>query len=65
MSLPYPEPGVRLIKRENIDDFVGLMGEYRNELSEAVANLDCHYAPKIAKGNRLTLFGFVSPSRRK
>jgi hypothetical protein len=54
MSLPYPEPGVRLIKRENIDEFVGLMEEYRNELSEAVANLDLHYGElKIAAAERL------------
>ena len=54
MSLAYPEPGVRLIKRENIDEFVGLMEEYRNELSEAVANLDRHYGElKVAAAERL------------
>src|SRR3954470_21278499 len=43
MSLPFPEPGVRLIRRDKIDEFVGLMEEYKNELAEAVSNLDRHY----------------------
>lgn len=43
MSLPFPEPGVRLIRRDKIDEFVGLMEEYKVELGEAVANLDNHY----------------------
>jgi hypothetical protein len=54
MSLPFPEPGVRLIKREKIDEFVGLMEEYRVELAEAVANLDGHYGElKVAAAERL------------
>jgi hypothetical protein len=54
MSLGYPEPGVRLIKREKIDEFVGLMEEYRHELAEAVANLDRHYGElKVAASERL------------
>src|SRR3954465_930484 len=43
MSLPFPEPGVRLIRRDKIDEFVGLMEKYRSELAESVANLDRHY----------------------
>jgi hypothetical protein len=43
MSLPFPEPGLRLIRRDKIDEFVGLMEEYRAELAEAVTNLDDHY----------------------
>jgi hypothetical protein len=54
LSLAYPEPGVRLIKREKIDEFVGLMEEYRVELAEAVANLDRHYGElKVAAAERL------------
>jgi hypothetical protein len=54
MSLAYPEPSVRLIKREKIDEFVGLMEEYRVELAEAVANLDHHYGElKVAAAERL------------
>jgi hypothetical protein len=54
MSLPFPEPGLRLIRRDKIDEFVGLMEEYRNELVEAVANLDRHYGElKSAASERL------------
>jgi hypothetical protein len=54
MSLPFPEPGVRLIRRDKIDEFVGLMEEYRVELAEAVANLDSHYGElKSAASERL------------
>ena len=54
LSLPFPEPGVRLIRRDKIDEFVGLMEEYRNELAEAVVNLDRHYGElKMAAADRL------------
>jgi hypothetical protein len=54
MSLPFPEPGVRLIRRGKIDEFVGLMEEYRTELADAVANLDRHYGDlKVAAAERL------------
>jgi len=43
MSLPFPEPGVRLIRRDNIDEFLGLLEAYRGDLADAVANLDHHY----------------------
>ena len=43
MSLPFPEPGVRLIRRDQIDEFVSLLEAYRGELADAVANLDRHY----------------------
>src|ERR1700761_9584679 len=36
MSLPFPEPGVRLIRRDRIDEFVSLLEEYKSELAEAV-----------------------------
>jgi hypothetical protein len=54
MSLSFPEPGVRLIKREQIDEFVGLLTDFRAELVEAVANLDRHYGDlKAAAAERL------------
>ena len=43
VSLPYPEPGVRLIRRDGIDEFVGRMTRFQSELQEAVAVLDAHY----------------------
>ena len=52
--LPFPEPGVRLIRRDKIEEFVGLMEEYRAELADAVANLDRHYGElKAAAAERL------------
>ena len=43
MSLPYPEPGIRLIRQDRIDDFAAKMSEFQEELSEAVATLDRQY----------------------
>jgi hypothetical protein len=54
MSLPFPEPGVRLIRRDKIDEFVSLMEEYKDELAGAVANLDNYYGDlKAAAADRL------------
>jgi hypothetical protein len=43
MSLPYPEPGIRLIRQQKIDQFTAKMREFQGELSEAVQALDCQY----------------------
>jgi hypothetical protein len=43
VSLPYPEPGVRLIRRDRIDEFVEYMTGFQGELEAAVAVLDSHY----------------------
>lgn len=54
MSLPYPEPGVRLIRQDRIDEFTGRMRDFREELAESVENLDRHYHDlKIAARQRL------------
>ncbi len=42
-SLPYPEPGIRLIRQDGISDFAAKMREFQDELAEAVQNLDGHY----------------------
>lgn len=53
-SLPYPEPGVRLIKQDQIEPFNQQMLEYRDELNQAVADLDEHYSElKAAARHRL------------
>jgi hypothetical protein len=44
MSLPYPEPGLRLIRQDRIDDFAAKMREFQEELAEAVETLDRHYS---------------------
>ncbi|MEZ6088231.1 MAG: hypothetical protein R3C05_09450 [Pirellulaceae bacterium] len=42
-SLPYPEPGIRLIRQDSIAQFDAQMAALRNDLQEAVAQLDLHY----------------------
>jgi hypothetical protein len=44
ISLPYPEPGVRLIRQDKIEGFASQMDDYQAELEEAVGRLDEHYA---------------------
>jgi hypothetical protein len=43
LTLPFPEPGVRLIKQEKLDEFAAMIADYKVELDDAVANLDRHY----------------------
>ena len=44
LTLPFPEPGVRLVKQDQVESFATTMADYRLELTDAVANLDAHYA---------------------
>ena len=54
MSLPYPESGIRLIRRDEIGLFDAKLNTVRQELDEAVANLDRHFAElKSAARRRL------------
>jgi len=43
MSLPYPEPGLRLIRQDRIDQFDAQMREFRDLLDEVVRKLQDHY----------------------
>lgn len=66
MSLPIPEPGVRLVRRDQIDEFVGLMTDYRAELAAAVADLDRHYGDlKVAAAERLGRLFNPGTTRRR
>src|SRR4051794_31667765 len=54
LTLPYPEPGIRLIRQEQIEPFNQQMIEFRAELLDAVGQLDEHYAElKTAAQRRL------------
>jgi hypothetical protein len=54
LSLPYPEPGVRLIRQDKVEDFVRQMADSKAELDDAVANLDRHFGElKRAAAERL------------
>jgi hypothetical protein len=43
ITLPYPEPGIRLIRQEDIGSFDVQMTTLKAELDEAVERLDHHY----------------------
>ena len=43
ISLPFPEPGIRLIPQNSIDEFTERMSCFRDELDEAVLELNEHY----------------------
>ncbi len=43
MSLPFPEPGIRLIRQDAIGQFNGRIAEFKEELAEAVQELDHHF----------------------
>ena len=54
VSLPYPEPGIRLIAQDRVEAFDGRMQQFRDQLAEAVERLDGHYAElKTAARQRL------------
>ena len=46
-SLPYPEPGIRLIRRDQVEGFADRMHHFQEELEDAVATLDSHYGELI------------------
>ncbi|MBC8290342.1 MAG: hypothetical protein H8E37_08500 [Planctomycetes bacterium] len=43
VSLPFPEPGVRLIRQDVIAEFDQQVAEFREELNDAVGELDRQY----------------------
>ena len=54
LSLPYPEPGMRLIKQSDVESFSLRLTQFQQELSEAVENLDEHFGSlKAAARERL------------
>jgi len=52
LSLPYPEPGVRLIRRNTIEVFESQMAVFREELADAVADLNDRYEHLKATAQR-------------
>jgi hypothetical protein len=54
LSLPYPEPGVRLIRQDAVEAFAAQMEQFQAELDAAVEELDHQYAElKAAARERL------------
>ena len=52
LTLPFPEPGIRLIRQQEIERFNQQMAGYRVELEAAVRRLDNHYAELKAAARR-------------
>ena len=51
-TLPFVEPGVRLLKRERIEKFDARMREFESELTAAVEGLESHYAELVDQARR-------------
>lgn len=60
-TLPYPEPGVRLIKQDQLEPFNGQMLDFRGQLNDAVAQLDDHYG-EMKSAARRRLGGLYDPN---
>ena len=43
-SLPYPEPGIRLIRNDAVDDFNSSLVEFKRELESGVLELNQHFS---------------------
>lgn len=61
VSLPYPEPGIRLIRQEQVALFDRQMARLREELIGAVARLDARYA-ELREAARRRLGRLYDPS---
>jgi hypothetical protein len=44
ISLPYPEPGIRLVRQDQVTAFSDQLCLYRNQLEESVTALDTHFS---------------------
>lgn len=61
ISLPYPEPGIRLIPQRTLGDFDRQISSFQEELSAAVEELDRHYGD-LRSAARRRLGGLFDPS---
>jgi hypothetical protein len=60
-SLPYPEPGIRLIKQDRIDEFNSTLEDYREQLEAGVRMLADHF-DQIKSAARIRLGDLYDPS---
>jgi len=61
VSLPFPEPGIRLIRQDAIGTFDEQIGLFRQELDDAVVDLQRHYA-ELRSAARERLGDLFDPS---
>jgi len=59
-SLPFPEPGVRLIRQEQVEPFARRIDDLRIELRDAVAELDRHF-DELKRAARMRLGSLFNP----
>jgi hypothetical protein len=67
-TLPYPEPGIRLIRQDQVAAFNEKLVALRGDLQDAVARLDDHYgelktAARLRLGGSTTLPTILLPCR--
>lgn len=60
-SLPYPEPGIRLIRNDAVEVFDSKLVSFRNELEEGVVVLNDHFA-ELKEAARLRLGSLFDPA---
>ncbi len=61
-TLPYPDPGIRLIRRDRIEEFDARMRAIRNELREAAVALEQVYRDELIPDARRTLGAVFNPA---
>ena len=61
MSLPYPEAGLRLIKQDHVESFNERMVQFRQELNDAVEDLD-HELPILRQAAEEQLGSLYNPA---
>jgi hypothetical protein len=61
MSLPYPEPGIRLIRQDQVESFNDRLAHLRGELEEAVEELD-RKLPDLRQAARERLGRLYNPA---
>lgn len=61
VSLPYPEPGIRLVRQDKVEQFADQMRQFQADLVEAVENLDEHYN-ELKTAARQRLGSLYNPS---
>jgi len=52
LSLPFPEPGLRLIRQDDIEPFNDRMNQLKDDLDEAVNQLNDHYSELVDAARR-------------
>ena len=60
-SLAFPEPGIRLIRHDRIDDFDLKLGRYQQELQTAVGSLEEHFN-ELKEAARIRLGSLFDPT---